>query len=157
MERLGQYHRMATVIGYGMIGALLVFAAVVETLKASNYEAGGLLPASTLEVIRYVFLGVAFVEFFVIRMIGRMILSGGGRVSGISNQGDLLLLKVRKLFISAIVSLAFCESVWIYGLMLFLIGGSSFDFYLFIALALAFFAFYFPRYPKWEAWINAGG
>jgi len=157
MEKLGQYHRMATVIGYGMVGSLLVFAAAVETLKASNYEARGLLPASTLELVRYFLLGVTVIEFFAIRIVGRMVLSGGGRVSGLSNRSDPLLSKIQKLFSAAIVSLAFCESVGIYGLVLFLIAGSSFDFYLFIFLSLVFFAFYFPKYSKWEEWIRSGG
>ncbi len=157
MEKLGQYHRMATVIGYGMIGTLLVFAAAVETLKASNYETRGLLPGSTLEVIRYLFLGVTVIEFFAIRVVRRMVLSGGGRVSGLSKPGDPLLSKAQKLFSAAIVSLAFCESVGIYGLVLFVIGGSSFDFYLFIFLSLIFFALYFPKYSQWEEWIRSGG
>lgn len=157
MERLGQYHKMGTVIGYGMIGTLLVFMAVVETLKAMNYEPRGMLPDSVLEILRYVLLGVTFVEFFAIRFIRRMILTGGGRISGLRTPGDLLLAKIQKLFTSAIVSLAFCESVGIYGLVLFVIGGSSFDFYLFIILSLVFFTLYFPKYSHWEEWINSGG
>jgi hypothetical protein len=157
MEKLGQYHRMATVIGYGMIGTLLIFTAVVETLKGMNYETGGFLPPSALEILRYLLLGMTLVEFFAIRIVKKMILSGGGRVSGLPKQGDLLLSKVQKLFTSAIVSLAFCESVGIYGLVLFVIGGSSFDFYLFIFLSLVFFAVYFPKYPQWEEWANSTG
>ena len=157
MEKLGQYHRMATVIGYGMIGTLLIFAAVVETLKGKNYETRGFLPSSALEILRYLFLGITLVEFFVIRIVKKMILSGGGRMSALSNQGDPLLSKVQKLFTAAIVTFAFCESVGIYGLVLFIIGGSSFDFYLFILLSLAFFAVYFPKYPQWEEWVNSTG
>jgi hypothetical protein len=157
MEKLGQYHRMATVIGYGMIGTLLIFAAVVETLKGMNYETRGFLPSSALEALRYLLLGMTLVEFFAIRIVKNMILSGGGRVSGLPKQGDPLLWKVQKLFTSAIISFAFCESVAIYGLVLFVIGGSSFDFYLFIFLSLVFFALYFPKYSQWEEWINSGG
>jgi hypothetical protein len=157
MERLGQYHRMATVIGYGMIGTLLIFAAAVETLKAMNYRPGGFLPPSALEILRYLLLGITLVEFFMIRIVRRMILSGGGRVSGLPKQGDPFLPKVQKLFTSAIVTFAFCESAGIYGLVLFIIGGSSFDFYLFVFLSLALFAVYFPKYPQWEEWVNSTG
>ena len=155
MEKLGQYHRMATVIGYGMIGTLLMFSAVVETLKAMNYEPQGFLSPSALEILKYLLLGLTLVEFFVIRIVKKMILSGGGRISALSNQGDLLLAKAQKLLTTAIVTFAFCESVGIYGLVLFLIGGSPFDFYLFIFLSLAFFAFYFPKYSQWEEWVNS--
>jgi F0F1-type ATP synthase membrane subunit c/vacuolar-type H+-ATPase subunit K len=157
MEKLGQYHRMATVIGYGMIGTLLIFTAVVETLKGMNYETRGFLPSSALEVLRYLLLGMTLVEFFMIRIVKKMILSGGARMSTLSNQGDPLLSKVQKLFTAAIVTFAFCESVGIYGLVLFIIGGNSFDFYLFVFLSLVFFAVYFPKYPQWEEWVNSTG
>ncbi len=157
MEKLGQYHRMATVIGYGMIGTLLIFTAVVETLKGMNYETQGFWPPSALEILRYLLLGITLIEFFMIRIVKKMILSGGGRMSTLSNQGDPLLSKVQKLFTAAIVTFAFCESVGIYGLVLFIIGGSSFDFYLFIFLSLVFFAVYFPKYPQWEEWVNSTG
>jgi hypothetical protein len=148
---------MAVVIAYGMIGSLLIFAAVVETLKAMNYEPLGMFPGMVLEILRYALLAMTAVEFFAIRFIRRTILSGGGRVSGLSNQGDPLLPKVQKLFTSAIVSLAFCESVGIYGLVLFVVAGSTFDFYLFIALSLVFFAVYFPKSSQWEEWVSSGG
>ena len=156
MEKLGQYHRMATVICYGMIGTLLVFAAMVETLKATNYGwPGNVFSYSVLELLRYVFLGVAILEFFVIKVMRRAILSWGGRISGLPNRGDPLSTKVQRLFTAAIVTFAFCESVGIYGLVLFLIGGSSFDFYLFLFLSLVFFALYFPRYSQWEEWAKS--
>jgi len=155
MEKLGQYHKMATVIGYGMMGTLLIFTAIVETLKATAFESPGFLPPSVLDVLRYVFLGLAFIEFFVIRIIKNLILSRGGRTSTLSSQGDPSLTKVQKLFTAAIVSFAFCESVAIYGFVLFIIGGSSLDFYLFAFLSLIFFAVYFPRYSQWEEWVNS--
>jgi hypothetical protein len=157
MEKLGQYHRMATVIGYGMIGTLLIFAAVVETLKGMNYETKGVLPPSALEILRYLLLGITLIEFFMIRIVKKMILSGRGRMSALSSQGDLLLSKVQKLFTAAIVTFAFCESAGIYGLVLFIIGGNSFDFYLFMFLSLILFAVYFPKYPQWEEWVNSTG
>jgi hypothetical protein len=153
MERLGQYHKMATVIGYGMMGTLLIFAAIVETLKATAFEFGGFLPPSFLDFLRYLFLGLAVVEFFAVRVIKNLILKKG-RVTSLTDQGDPLLAKVQKLFTAAIVSFAFCESVAIYGFVLFVIGGSSFDFYLFAFLSLIFFAGYFPRYSQWEEWVK---
>ena len=155
MEKLRQYHRMATVIGYGLIGMLLVFTAVAETLKAMSHETRGLLPSSTLEILRYLFLGVTVGEFFMIRIVKKMVLSGRGRISTLSNRGDPFLAMVQKLFTATIITFGFCESVGIYGLVLFMIGGSSFDFYLFLFLSLAFFALCFPKYSEWEQWANS--
>ncbi len=154
MEKLGQYHRMATVIGYGMIGTLLIFTAVVETLKSTNFEAVGGFAPSVLQLLRYLFLGITFVEFFVIRAIKQRILSGGGKDYSPVKQRDLLLPRLQKLFSAAIIGFAFCESIAIYGLVLFVIGGSATDFYLFIFLSLVFYALFFPRYSQWEAWVS---
>jgi len=154
VEKLRQYHKMATVIGYGLMGSLLIFAAIVETLKATTFESLGYLSPAVLDLLRYLFLGLAVVEFVAVWMIKNLILKKG-RVSGLMGQGDPLLSKVQKLFTAAIVSLAFCESVAIYGLVLFIIGGISLDFYLFAFLSLIFFAVYFPRYSRWEEWVNS--
>lgn len=154
MEKLQQYHKMATVIGYGMMGTLLIFAAVVETLKATSFEFQGFLPPAVFELLRYIFLGLAVVEFLAVKLIRNLILKKG-RVSGLTSQGGPLLSKIQKLFTAAIVSFAFCESVAIYGLVLFIIGGSSFDFYLFTFFSLLFYAAYFPRYSQWEEWVNS--
>jgi hypothetical protein len=155
MEKLRQYHKMATVIGYGMMGSLLIFAAIVETLKATAFESLGFLSPSTFDLLRYLFFGLAFIEFFVIRIIKNLILSRGGRISTLSGQSDPLLSKVLKLYTAAIISFAFCESVALYGFVLFIIGGSSLDFYLFAFLSLIFFAVYFPKYSQWEEWFNS--
>ena len=155
VEKLHQHYRLATVIGYGMIGSLLVLAAVVETLKAIPYESPGFFSSSTLDLLRYLFFGIAVIEFFLIRFIRKMILSRGNGTRLLSREGDLVSGKAQKLFSATVVSFAFCESVAIYGLVLFILGGSSLDFYLFIFLSLGFFWFYFPRYPQWEKWVNA--
>jgi hypothetical protein len=52
------------------------------------------------------------------------------------------------------VTYALCESIAIYGLILFLIGGRRFDFYSLVILSLIFFAVTFPRYAQWEEWLK---
>ena len=154
MEKLGQYYKLAKVIGCGLIGSLLVFAAVIETLKSIPTESQGLLSPSLIEMLRYLLLGVSVIEFFVIRFIRKMILSSAPRAD-LSRGGDLTAIRVQKLFVASIISMAFCEAVAIYGLVLFIVGRDSFDFYLFTFLSLIFFYVYFPRYPQWEAWVNS--
>ena len=53
---------------------------------------------------------------------------------------------------ASIVTLALCESVGVFGVVLFVISGSAADFYLFLALSLGLFAIYFPRHDRWEEW-----
>jgi hypothetical protein len=54
-----------------------------------------------------------------------------------------------------IVTYAISESNAIFGLVLFLIGGSSLDLYTFMVISLFFYAIYFPRYNQWEEWMQA--
>jgi hypothetical protein len=56
---------------------------------------------------------------------------------------------------ATVITYALCESIAIYGLILFLIGGSRFDFYTFLILSLIYFAAYFPRHHQWEEWVKA--
>lgn len=61
---------------------------------------------------------------------------------------------VQKLVTASIISLALSEAVAIYGLVIFLINGSSIDFYFFLTLSFIFIIIHFPRYSQWEDWIK---
>ena len=50
---------------------------------------------------------------------------------------------------AAVVALAQCEAIAVYGLVLFLLAGRVRDYYMFAALALVGFALYFPRREAW--------
>ena len=54
----------------------------------------------------------------------------------------------------SIISFALCESIAIYGLVLFLINGGRPEFYLFLLVALAAFAIHFPRFGRWQEWVQ---
>lgn len=154
MDELKKAYRLATIIGIAMIASLFVYAAVVEIIKM-NYESfKGFAPFPGIEILRYIFFGIAILEFFLIRYVKNLILSGRSAVEGLPRQKRPFSPNVQRLFTTAIVTYAFCESVVIYGLVLFLIAGSSLDFYLFMVLSLFFYAIYFPRYNQWEEYIS---
>ena len=52
------------------------------------------------------------------------------------------------------VDFAVCTGIGIYGSVLFFLGGSSYDLYVFLVIALAGLAIYFPRYSRWEEWMH---
>jgi hypothetical protein len=56
----------------------------------------------------------------------------------------------RRLSTQAIVTAALCEIPALAGLMLFLLTGGYWDFYLLAAFSTAMGIFYFPRYRLWE-------
>lgn len=152
-DDLRKGYRLAALIGALMIGSLLVYAVIAELIKESNAPFRGFAQMPDIALLRYALLAVAAVEFIVIPVLTRAMLSGA--VPPRSASGQQHLPEIKRLISSAIVTYALCESVAIYGLVLFLLNGDSSDLYLFIALSALFFAVYFPKYSRWEEWFKA--
>jgi len=148
-DALKKSHRQATLIGLAMISSLFIYVIVVESIKCYFQ---GMAPLFIVEILRYLFFGLAFVEFFLIRFLRKRLLSFNAGTGDLSNQEEARSPMVQRLLIVTIISYALCESVAIYGLILFFIGGSRLDFYTFLILSLIYFAAYFPRYNGWEEW-----
>jgi F0F1-type ATP synthase membrane subunit c/vacuolar-type H+-ATPase subunit K len=152
-DDLRKAYRMTALIGLVMLASLIVYAVVVELIKKQNAPFNGYspLPPDVLSTLRYALLGVAAVEFLVIRLLNTLMLSG--KVPLRSSPTTVQFApEVQRLVSASVVTYALCESVAIYGLVLFLIQGNSNDFYLFLALSLLCFSVYFPRYGAWEEW-----
>lgn len=152
-EELRKAYRMTAFIGLAMMASLVVYTVVVELIKKQNEPFGGYAPLpDEIATLRYALLGVAVVEFFVIRLLNKLMLSGN-----VPLQSSPTIVRfapqVQRLVSASIVTYALCESVAIYGLVLFLIQGNSSDFYLFLILSLFSFSIYFPKYSTWEEWI----
>jgi F0F1-type ATP synthase membrane subunit c/vacuolar-type H+-ATPase subunit K len=155
MNELEKQYRIAKLIGMAMIGSLFIYVLFVEIIKATHPPFKGFSLFPEIEILRYIFFAVAIMEFFIIRFIRNLILQRKEGLELPSQQADLLLIKVRKLFTSTIITYVMCESVAIFGFVLFLIGRNSFDFYLFVVLSIIFYFVYFPRYRQWMEWVNA--
>jgi F0F1-type ATP synthase membrane subunit c/vacuolar-type H+-ATPase subunit K len=145
MDELKKTYRVVVFIGMAMIMNLFIYAALVELLKANLKPFRGFSPTSDIEILKYLFFAIAVTEFFLIRFIRNRILSVKGTLSS----------RISKLLSVTIVTYAISESNAIFGLVLFLIGGSSLDFYTFMVISLFFYAIYFPRYNQWEEWMQA--
>jgi F0F1-type ATP synthase membrane subunit c/vacuolar-type H+-ATPase subunit K len=139
-QELRRVYRLAVIIGVAMISSLLIYVFIVEFLKVRVPIHA---PSSTVDLLRYLFFGMAIVDFFVIKFLRGQMVSGAPSPA-----------KIQKLLSMTILTYALCESVAIYGLILFLIGGRRFDFYSLVILSLIFFAIYFPRYAQWEEWLK---
>jgi F0F1-type ATP synthase membrane subunit c/vacuolar-type H+-ATPase subunit K len=149
-------YRQATIIGMAMVFGVLVYALIVEIMRINPGFSREPLLFKEADSIKYVLLGLALIEFFLIRMIRNRFLS---RESGQTTklQTGSFSTRVTKLLITSIVTHALCESIAIYGLVLFFVTRRPFDFYLFMGISLIYFAAYFPRYAQWEEWIREGG
>ncbi|MEK6698144.1 MAG: hypothetical protein AABZ10_03775 [Nitrospirota bacterium] len=155
-DDLRKGYRLAALIGVLMIGSVLVYAVIAELIKESNAPFQGFIQMSDIAMLRNVLLVVAAVEFIVIPVLNRVMLSGTVPPRSASASGQHLP-EIKRLISSAFVTYALCESVAIYGLVLFLLNGNSSDLYLFIILSVLLFTVYFPKYSRWEAWFKARG
>lgn len=152
-DSLRKAYRMTAFIGLTMIASLIIYAVLVELIKKQNAPFGGFSPMpDVIATLRYALLGVVAVEFFVIRLLNTLMLSGKAPLRS-SPATIRFAPEVQRLVSASVVTYALCESVAIYGLVLFLIQGNSGDFYLFLVLSLFYFSIYFPKYGKWEEWI----
>ena len=147
-------YRLARFIGTAMVFGVLVYALVVEIMRNNSaFSREPLLPDAA-ESVKYIFLGLALFQFFLIRMIRRRFLPREPEQAAGLQTGSVSI-KVTRLLITSIVTYVLCELVAVFGLVLFFITRSPFDFYLFMGISLLYFAAYFPRYAQWEEWATS--
>jgi hypothetical protein len=150
-------YSVAVFIGISLITSVLIYAVIVETIKKQSAPFTGYAPIPEhIDMLRYTLLGVVVAQYFLIRTVNNLFLSLK-RVSQRTYKPASLTAKAlgfSRLIAGAVIVYALCESVAIYGLVLFLIQGNSYDFYLFLLISLVYFAIFFPRYDRWEAWIK---
>jgi len=153
MDELKSRYRKAVFIWIEMVFSIFVYAFVVEIMKMNSAFLRATSPLQEGGIPVFLLLGFAIMTFFLIKYIHNQILSG--KSSG-NPAGSKIPLspKIAKLLKASLVSNAICESVAIYGLILFVLHKNPFDFYIFMVLSLFYFAFTFPRYAQWEEWIQ---
>ncbi len=151
-ESLRKGHRTAVLIGWFMIFSILVYAGIVEYFTRSNTPFAGFspLPAEVFNKLRLILLGVCLLNFAFIPFLRNRVLSAQNR-AGVSPAGRPLTPE-GKLVTVSIIAFALCESIVIYGFVLFLMNGARQEFYLFFFLSLIAFAIHFPRYERWQEW-----
>jgi F0F1-type ATP synthase membrane subunit c/vacuolar-type H+-ATPase subunit K len=151
---LRKAYKTTVIIGLAMMASLLVYLIVVESIKKQHDPFGGFSPMpEAIATLRYALLGVAVMEFFLIQLLNKLMLSAKAPIQKTPGNGQFGP-EVQKLMSAAIVIFALCESVAIYGLVLFLIQGNSNDFYIFLLISLFYFSIFFPKYSAWEAWVK---
>jgi hypothetical protein len=127
-------------IGLAMIGAVFVYAGVVEVIKWQWVPFSGFanLPPQTASLLKYIFLALAAAQFVIIKVVLK----------------TLPARSLDKLPQAAIITFALCETVAIFGLVLFLLTGNALDFYVFMVISLGYFYLFFPKYEQWEQLVS---
>ena len=137
-DALAKACRTAQVIGAQFILSLGIYAFVIDQIQRTRAPFAGFVPGAPRDLLRWIFLALALAGLWLARVMQRSILA---------NPATPL---VGRLSSAAIVALALCEAIAIYGVVLFLLSGRVSDYYLFAALALVGFGIYFPRREAWQ-------
>jgi hypothetical protein len=128
-------------IGLAMIAAVFAYAGVVEVIKWqwAPFTGFAKLPPQTALLLKYIFLVLAAAQYVIIKVVQKLILAQSAA----------------NLPQAAIVTFALCETVAIFGLILFLLTGNGLGFYVFMVISLGFFYLFFPKYEDWEQKVSA--
>ena len=146
MEDLKKAYQTSLIINSGIIAGLVIYAVVVELLKSRYDPFEGFVDFAQIAFLRYLFYGLAIMQIFIIRVLRGALL----RVSQ-SDDSKTLIVKLSR---TSIATAALCELPAVFGIVLFLLGGHSRDFYLLLGLSFVLVFLYFPRYRNWEEWIK---
>jgi hypothetical protein len=150
VDELKSRYRKAVFIWIDMVFSIFIYALGVEIMKRNSAFLQTTSPLQEGGMPAFILLIFAILTFFLIKYIHNQILyiMPSGNPAGPKSPLAPRLLN------ASLVSDAICESVAIYGLILFGLTKNSFDFYIFMVLSLIYFAFSFPRYTQWEEWIQ---
>ena len=132
-----------------LIASIFMYASVAIFVSKTQNFISKPEPALNLNQFRYILYGLSVAMLFIITFTRKLLLSGKG------NQNNKNLNSHASIFFSVtIVTGALCESVAIYGLVLFFVGKKITDFYALMFMSLMYFIYFFPKYPQWKEWVK---
>jgi hypothetical protein len=150
MDDLKKAYRVTVVVGLAMMGSLVVYLLLTAVL-----DQPAALPEGQGDQLFYLFIGSSAVIFFVIPAVNTRMLDPGKERGGPAAAGGVP--RIQKLQNAAVVTFALCEVPAILGLVLYFLGRTATDAYLFLVISLFLFTTYFPKFSKWEEWYREHG
>jgi hypothetical protein len=145
--------KVALIISFAFIFTLVIYAGLAEFFLGDLDLGKG---SSDLSILRYIFMAVAAIEVFMMVIIKNRILSGETKIiqqpgpekdTSKPNEGEF----INRLRSAHIITYALCESIAIYGLILFMLGKDKTEFYAFLGVALFLMLVHFPKYEDWKS------
>jgi F0F1-type ATP synthase membrane subunit c/vacuolar-type H+-ATPase subunit K len=115
----------------------VIYAFILTLIQQTHAPFSGYAPGLPHNLLRGIFAVLALAGFGFARFLQRSIL-------------EKTAAPAPGLTTAAVVALALCEAVALYGFVLFLLTGRASDYYLFAAVSVVGFARYFPRREVWE-------
>jgi len=145
--------KTALIISFAFIFSLGIYVGLVEFLLG-DLDLG--MGSTNLGFLRYVFMAFAAVEVVLMLIIKNRILSGqtkfiqqpdSGKDSPKPGEGEF----INRLRSAHIITFALCESIAIYGLILFILEKDKTVFYAFLGVSLFLMLVHFPKYDDWKS------
>jgi F0F1-type ATP synthase membrane subunit c/vacuolar-type H+-ATPase subunit K len=133
--------RVAVFVHATIVATILIYALVLEVLKTSLRPMPRLAAGTNVQVLRYIFYGLAIVAVVLVRQVNRGVLR--------NRPGEPLREYLHRLSRTAVLSSILSEAPALLGLVLAFLTGVSRDFWylMFVSFFLAFM--YFPRRRTW--------
>ena len=148
-DKLRDAYRRTSIVGMAMLASLFMYLVVAMAIQTTQDPFEGFASFEGGELIRNVFLALSLIQIIAIKIIKSRALSIPSPTPAHGSPTDPSRL-AGILATSSIVNFALAESIAVYGLVLFLLNGSSTDFYIFLGLSFLAFVMFFPRYEQWE-------
>lgn len=132
---LQQQFKTTNYVGLAMMASVFLYAVIVLAIDKGYipYKAQPGANIGIYTTIKYILLVLAILHYFIIKFFQKFSLKS-----------------VAYLPAASILTFGLCETVSIYGLVLFLLTGNSLDFYLFMLISLFYFYLFYPKYADWE-------
>jgi len=132
-----------------LIASVFIYASVAIFISNTQNYINKPEPALNFKQFRYILYGLSVAMFFIITYTRKLLLSGKGNQANKNNNSH-----ASRFFSITIVTGALCESVAIYGLVLFFAGKKITDFYTLLFMSLMYFIYFFPKYQQWKEWVK---
>lgn len=145
--------KVALFISFSFIFTLVIYAGLVEFFLG-DLDLGKV--SSDLSFLRYIFMAIATIEVFLMVIIKNRVLSGETKLiqqpgsekdSSKPNEEEF----INRLRSAHIITYTLCESIAIYGLILFMLEKNKTEFYAFLGVALFLMLVHFPKYDDWKS------
>ena len=146
---LQQQFKITNYIGLVMIGSVFIFAFLVFAIEKGYFsflENGNQkVDVAVVTKIKYLFILISVVIFLIIKFMKNYLLRFFQK-----QYAKSLYPQVLPLFALTLLVFALCETISIYGLVLFILSRNPNDFFIFMAISLLYFYLFYPKYADWE-------
>ena len=151
--------RTARIIALAMLVSVLIYMGIAEFYIRENVN----VSLKEIHLFRYILYAIAVAEIFFIFFLRKLMLQKKTKLPSYlmdtlkqryqsmnipANDSEITFCQ--RLLSTTIITFALCESIAIYGLLLFILGKNRQDLYILAGLSLILMIGFFPSLEKWK-------